>query len=137
MPIRKLGPCRTCSHWRDPASLMLASSRAQHGQCRRRVQTGTDGLHLQQPETQAGVECSEHMPLPASEHLAQCCGDCSYWKPLNLERHGGSDEGLCQVWAPRWSSTGPGHAFPIVRRDFYCGDGASVSYVDPDDDEDA
>ena len=137
MPIRKLGPCRTCSHWRDAASFMLAGSKAEHGQCRRRVQTGTDGLHPQQPETQPAVQCSEHMRLPAPERLAQCCADCIYWKPFDPGQRGLNAEGLCQVWAPRWSGTGFGHAFPVVEGGFYCGDGISISYVDPDDEEDS
>ena len=136
MPIRKLGPCRTCSHWRDEASVVLAGSGARHGECRRRVQTGTDGLTPQPPETQERVQCSEHMPLPAPERLAQCCADCLYWHPFGTERRSLSGDGQCEVWAPRWSSEGLGHIFPMVKGGFYCGDGISISYVDPEDEED-
>ena len=38
------------------------------------------------------------------------------------------------AWAPRWGGTG-GHEFPLPRRDFYRGDGISLGYVDPEDDE--
>ncbi len=137
MPVRKPGPCRSCSHWRDVGSIMLAGTPAQTGECRRRVQTGEDGLRPRPPVTQPAVECSEHLPMPAPGRLAQCCGDCRYWRAPETVRIGAADEGPCRVWAPRWSGTGPGHAFPVTRRDFYCGDGASLSYVDPDDDEDA
>ena len=137
MPVRKPGPCRSCSHWRDAGSVMLAGTPAQGGECRRRVQTGEDGLRPRQPVTQSKVGCSEHLPMPAPGRLAQCCGDCRYWWAPEVARIGAADEGLCHVWAPRWSGAGTGHAFPVTRRDFYCGDGASLSYVDPEDDEDA
>lgn len=137
MPVRKLGPCRSCSHWRDTDSTVLAGTPAQQGECRRRVQTGENGLHPRPPTTQPAIECSEHLPMPAPERLARCCGDCRYWLPHHAARTGAADEGHCRVWAPRFSGAGPGHAFPITRRDFYCGDGVSLGYVDPDEEEDA
>lgn len=137
MRIRKAGPCRSCSHWRNVDSLMLAGTAAPVGECRRRVQPGEDGLHPQQPVTQAGIECSEHSRLPASERHAQCCGDCQYWQPPKTTEISAADKGHCRVWAPRWSVIETGHAFPITRRDFYCGDGASLSYVDPEEEEDS
>ena len=133
MPIRVLGPCRDCCHWRDHASIMLTGSHERHGECRRRVQPGEDGLRPRQPMTQPGDGCSEHMPFPAPEHLADNCGDCRYWKAPPVEPIGPEDEGLCCVWAPRWSGSGRHHAFPVTRRDFQCGDGVSHSYIDPED----
>jgi len=127
MRIRNLGPCREYSHWRDADSITLAGTPAPKGECRRRVQTGEDGLRPRQPGTHPTAECSEHMPTPGPERLARCCGDCRYWRAPETERISSADEGLCRVWAPRWSGTEPGHAFPITRRDFYCGDGMSLT----------
>lgn len=108
MPVRKPGPCRSCSHWRDAGSVMLAGTPAQQGECRRRVQTGEDGLRPRPPTTQPKVGCSEHLPMPAPGRLAQCCGDCQYWWAPEVARIGAADEGRCYVWAPRWSGAGPG-----------------------------
>lgn len=132
--FRKTGPCANCSHWRDPSSDMLAGTAVQEGQCRRRVQTGEDGLRPRQPVTGPGVECSEQLPLPAPERLAACCGDCRYWKAPDVARVNEGDEGFCRVWAPRWSAK-RGYTFPITERGFQCGDGVSASYVDPEDEE--
>lgn len=134
MAFRKTGPCANCAHWRDPGSDMLAGTAAQQGECRRRVQTGEDGLRPRQPVTGPGVECSEHLSLPAPERLAACCGDCRYWKAPDVARVAQGDEGFCRVWAPRWSAK-RGHTFPITTRGFQCGDGVSASYIDPEDEE--
>lgn len=114
---------------------MLAGTPAPEGECRRRVQTGEDGLRPRAPITQPAVECSEHLPTPGPERLAQCCRDCRYWRAPDIERISSADEGLCRVWSPRWSGAGPRYAFSVTRRDFYCGDGTSLSYVDPDDED--
>ena len=136
MPVRKIGHCRACSHWRDAASNTLAGSMAEQGECRRRVQTDTDGLRSRQPVTQSHTACSEYLSQPAPARLAPNCGHCRYWILFDAKQDPTRDYGVCRVWAPRWSSTEAGHAFPITRRESYCGDGRSVSYVDPDEEED-
>ncbi len=138
MPTRKIGHCRGCSHWRDAGSNMLAGSNAEQGECRRRVQTDTDSLRPRQPVTQSHTACSEHLSQPAPARLAPSCGYCRYWIILDAKQDPKREYGVCRVWAPRYSysDTGPSHAFPITRHGFYCGDGRSVSYVDPDEEED-
>jgi hypothetical protein len=136
MVFRKIGPCRGCCHWRDGASRILAGTAATQGECRRRVQTGLDdGLRPWQPVTGPDVGCSEHLSLPAPARLPGNCGDCRYWAPSARAEGAAADEGLCRVWAPRWSGNASGHAFPVTRRDFYCGDGVRTGYVDPEEDD--
>lgn len=135
MAFRKIGPCRACCHWRDKAGRVLAGTSAPAGECRRRVHPGADGLRPRQPVTQPWVGCSESLPMPAPERLPENCGDCRYWALVVGAEGTATDEGLCRVWSPRWSGTEQGHAFPVTIRGFYCGDGVSASYVDPEDEE--
>lgn len=135
MAFRRVAPCHGCSHWRDEAGRVLAGTSVAAGECRRRVQPGTDGLRPRQPVTQSRAGCSESVPVPAPERLPENCGDCRYWAPLVGAKGTAADEGVCRVWAPRWSGTEQGHAFPVTTRGFYCGDGVGLRYTDPGDED--
>lgn len=136
MPIRKLGPCQNCVHWRDRESTLLAGTAAQHGECRRRAHTAEGATEVRPAVTQPATECAEHLSMPAPNRLPQHCGDCRFWQAPPASQIDAADKGQCRVREPRWSGNGIGHAFPITQRGFYCGDGASISYVDPEEDGD-
>lgn len=140
MTVRTLGSCAACGFWRNDQSQVLAGTSAAKpldapGQCRRRVQTGQDGVHPLQPLTLGVVGCSEHLTLPLPERLPPSCETCRFWR-----RRDGQADGFCCVWAPRRASGDPEgkptnarYAFPITPAAFFCGDGVSVHYVDPDE----
>lgn len=157
MGVRKLGACHRCVYWRGPGNQVLAEMPAKVGKeasqatgmCHRRVQTGEDGQRPRQPETPYLSGCSESVSLPAPERLPDNCEGCRFWR--EIPKIGGAREGLCLVWAPRWSRTAggradgkaafpdaslsaPGHyAWPITTPDFFCGDGVSRDYADPEE----
>lgn len=157
MGVRKLGACHACVLWRGESGEILAerpplSGRAAEdatGACHRRVQTGEDGQFPRQPVTPYFGGCSEAIPLPAPPRLPADCADCRFWRELPRER--GLREGLCLVWAPRWSylpggraggravvpetsAAGPArYSWPVTAADFVCGDGVSTSHKDPEE----
>lgn len=141
MSVRKYSSCGKCALWRAPdgqalAGRPLAEVRSTEGECRRRVQTAPDGPHPRQPVTPPNAGCSEAMQLPAPERLPSVCIECRFWRPLA----NGREEGLCCVWAPRWShkqahpeDEAGKYAYPVTEAGFFCGDGVSLHHVDPDE----
>jgi hypothetical protein len=142
MATRKILPCRACVFWRNPDSTMIIGTGrpipdAALGACHRRLQIGRKVVTPLQPVTTATVECSEGAALPPSPSLPSNCADCRYW------RRAGSTEGTCHAWAPRWTPRSASDAmankrmsqfqFPVTPPTFFCGDGISLSYEDPDD----
>lgn len=140
MTSRTLGSCAACGFWRTAENQVLAGTPAAKdpslvAQCHRRVQTGSDGVNPSQPITPAMVGCSEHLDLPLPDRLPSDCETCRFWR-----RRAGQADGFCCVWAPRRASkdaegkpTHARYAFPITPAGFFCGDGVSIHYVDPDD----
>ncbi len=140
LAVRNVIACSTCVLWITERGVPLAGTphaemRSTKAECRRRPQPGADGLRPQPPEVPGNAGCSEGVPLPAPKHYPKNCADCRYWRPRR-----GADEGLCIAWAPRWSAGADGateeaigkYAYRVTPREFFCGDGVSVSYVDPE-----
>ena len=142
MSVNKVGPCRTCMFWRSDANTILAeapmgspNSVIAPGECRRRLRTGRDNKPAQ-PQTPADIGCAEHRPLPVAERYTRDCADCRYWL-----QQGETTEGQCIAFSPSFAVKTVGRAnqrtyeFPKTPKTFYCGDGVSMRYIDPDEDD--
>lgn len=142
MATRKLTLCGKCVYWRNPDSSVIVGGEkpilpTTLGDCRRRVQTGSKTATPCQPVTPASFGCSEGVELPMPARLPKNCIECRYWVRQ------GPKEGRCQVWAPRWEGRSvdddrhnrrvPQFESPMTTPEFFCGDGVSVHFTDPDD----
>jgi hypothetical protein len=142
MTVRTYGKCEGCGFWRDAESDVLAGTPKGAepealGECRRRVQTNDTGLKPRQPLIPAFFGCAEHLVLPLPDRLPQACSDCRFWR-----RRKEGNEGHCCAWAPRHLDKHPREApeaarftFPVTPPNFFCGDGVSINYVDPDEEQ--
>ena len=142
MATRKLTLCGSCVYWRNPDSSIIVGGEkpitsTTLGDCRRRLQTGRKTLEPYQPVTPSKIGCSEGVALPVPPRLPKNCGECRYWVRQEPTK------GRCQAWAPSWqgrSGDDDRHnrrveqfQFPTTPPEFFCGDGVSVNFVDPDD----
>lgn len=145
LPPNLLLHCRTCVHWSPfensaPPGQGSPRDRARTGECRRRLHSAAgDAGATNQPRMDHADGCGDHTPAdPWPARLPTTCSDCAYWTsgrlpspPLGLPYRG-----ECRVRAPQSGdhntvvagsryTISKGHRFPIVTRDFRCGDGVT------------
>lgn len=142
MPVRKPVACGKCVFWRNSdGTIVIGTDKPvpahKLAECRRRLQPGRKTTTPVQPVTPPTDECSEGIPLPLPASLAKNCADCIYW------RRTGPDLGNCIVWSPQWADRTENEKranqrvaqrrFPECPPTFWCGDGVSVDFKDPDE----